>query len=125
MVPNKCIATILLFFLVYRPRSRRRVHFDSYVLLLQSLRDRDADAVRSHVLEVRCPAALRTDEVVAEFMGCVAEGRADIAAELLHRGCHANSVDPAHGITPLHLAAAFNSLPLVKVTKSISFKVRA
>ncbi len=102
----------------FRPRSRRRVRFDSYVLLLQALRDRDAAAVSAHVGEVRCPEALRTDEVVAEFVGCVAEGRADVAGELLRKGCSANAVDPSHGITPLHIAAAFNSLPLVKVRRT-------
>ncbi len=93
------------------------MRFDSYVLLLQSLRDRDPPhVVRAHLREVRRPEALRTDEVLREFVACVSEGRADLAAELLGAGCDPNAaVAEPGGVTTLHLAAAFNSLPLVKV----------
>ena len=91
------------------------------------MRDReDAGTVRAHLRGVRCPDALRTREVAAEFAACVAEGRADVCAELLAAGCDAgggsDGVDGGvadDGITPLHVAAAFNSLPLVKVRKAL------
>ena len=93
---------------------KRRVRFDSYVLFLQGLRERDLELVQTHVRDV-CDAALATDEVVAEFLAAVIEGRESIVRELLAFGFSANTAADPTGMTPLHLAAAFNHLPLVRI----------
>ena len=93
---------------------KRRVRFDSYVLFLQGLRERDLELVQTHVRDV-CDAALATDEVVAEFLASVIEGREAIVRELLAFGFSANTAADPTGMTPLHLAAAFNHLPLVRI----------
>jgi hypothetical protein len=93
---------------------KKRVRFDSYVLFLQGLRERDLELVQIHVRDV-CDAALATDEVVAEFLAAVIEGREAIVRELLAFGFSANTVADPTGMTSLHLAAAFNHLPLVRI----------
>ena len=99
------------------PAGKRRVKFDSYVLLLQGIRERNLELVQTHVKEV-CREALATDEVMLEFMRAVIEGGSNPATELLVRellaaGVDPNFTDPA-GLTPPHLAAAFNALPVIK-----------
>ena len=91
---------------------KKRVHFDSYVLLLQGLRERNPELVQRHVGEV-CKEALATEEVTTELMKLVIHGEESLVTSLLSRGCDPNHVDAA-GLTPLHLAAAFGSLPLIK-----------
>jgi len=93
---------------------KRRVRFDSYVLFLQGLRERDLELVQTHIRDV-CDAALATDEVVAEFLASVIEGREAIVRECLAFGFSANTAADPTGMTPLHLAAAFNHLPLVRI----------
>merc|ERR1712020_434703 len=93
---------------------KKRVRFDSYVLFLQGLRERDLELVQTHIRDV-CDAALATDEVVAEFLATVIEGRESIVRELLAFGFSANTAADPTGMTPLHLAAAFNHLPLVRI----------
>ena len=102
---------------------RRRVQFDSYVLLLQGLKERSLELVRANVREV-CREAMATDEVALEFMRCVADGEEPILAEMLDNGFDANFTDPA-GLTPLHLAAAFNLLPVIKMLISRGAAVHA
>ncbi len=101
-----------------RRQRKRRVRFDSYVLLLQGLRERCLDTVCRHVSEV-CSAALATDEVVTGFLCAVAEGRHDMVQVLLDAGVDANAGSGATGgsagLTPLHVAAAVNSLPTVEL----------
>jgi len=91
---------------------RRRVQFDSYVMLLQGLKERNLELVQANVREV-CREAMATDEVALELMRCVADGEEHILREMLDHGFDANFADPA-GLTPLHLAAAFNLLPVIK-----------
>ena len=93
---------------------KRRVRFDSYVLFLQGLRERNLELVQTHIRDV-CDAALTTDEVVAEFLASVIEGREAIVRECLAFGFSANTAADPTGMTPLHLAAAFNHLPLVRI----------
>ena len=84
------------------------------MLFLQGLRERNLELVQTHVRDV-CDAALATDEVVAEFLAAVIEGRESIVRELLAFGFSANTAADPTGMTPLHLAAAFNHLPLVRI----------
>lgn len=95
--------------------NKKRVQFDSYVLFLQGLRERDLEMVQAHVREV-CDAALSTDEVVAELMSAVIEGHEGLVRELLVHGADANANNSE--MTPLHLAAAFNNLSLVRLLLS-------
>ncbi len=96
-----------------RRRGRRRVQFDSYVLLLQGLKERNLELVQANVREV-CREAMSTDEVTLEVMRCVVDSEEAILREVLAHGFDANFADPA-GLTPLHLAAAFNLLPVIKL----------
>ena len=81
-----------------------------------------------HIKEV-CDAALATDEVVAELMSSVIEGCEPIVRELLANGFDANlggNAGATHSeMTPLHLAAAFNNLPLVRMLLSYGAAVFA
>jgi hypothetical protein len=97
-------------------RAKKRVRFDSYVMLLQGLRERNLDLVRVHVREV-CDEALATEEVINEFLTAVIEGNEPLIREMLANGFNVNAADPA-GMTPLHLAATFNYLPLVRLLLS-------
>jgi hypothetical protein len=104
-------------------RGKRRVHFDSYVLLLQGLKERNLELVQANVKEV-CREAMTTDEVTMEAMRCVVDGEEGILRELLSHGFDANFTDPA-GLTPLHLAAAFNLLPVIKLLLSHGAAINA
>ena len=96
------------------PKSKRKqVKFDSYVMLLQGLRDRDLEVVRGHLEQVS-DAALLTEEVSSAFLTSIVENREDIVSALLHRGFDANASADSAGLTGLHLAAAFNYLPIVR-----------
>ena len=97
-------------------REKKSVRFDSYVMLLQGLRERSLDLVRVHVREV-CDEALATEEVINEFLTAVIEGNEPLIREMLANGFNVNAADPA-GMTPLHLAATFNYLPLVRLLLS-------
>ena len=81
-----------------------------------------------HIKEV-CDAALATDEVVAELMSSVIEGCEPIVREHLANGFDANlggNAGATHSeMTPLHLAAAFNNLPLVRMLLSYGAAVFA
>ena len=102
---------------------RRRVQFDSYVMLLQGLKERNLELVQANVKEV-CREAMSTDEVALELMRCVADGEEPILREMLDNGFDANFADPA-GLTPLHLAAAFNLLSVIKMLISRGAAVHA
>ena len=97
-------------------KEKKSVRFDSYVMLLQGLRERNLDLVRIHVREV-CDEALATEEVINEFLTAVIEGNEALIREMLANGFNVNASDPA-GMTPLHLAATFNYLPLVRLLLS-------
>lgn len=100
------------------PKSKRKqVKFDSYVMLLQGLRDRDLEVVRVHLEQVS-DAALLTEEVSSAFLTSIVENREDIVSALLHRGFDANASADSAGLTGLHLAAAFNYLPIVRLLLS-------
>ena len=102
---------------------RRRVQFDSYVMLLQGLKERNLELVQANVREV-CREAMSTDEVALELMRCVADGEEPILREMLDNGFDANFADPA-GLTPLLLAAAFNLLSVIKMLISRGAAVHA
>jgi hypothetical protein len=97
-------------------KPKKSVRFDSYVMLLQGLRERNLDLVRAH-LRLVCDEALATEEVVNEFLTAVIEGNEPLLREMLASGFNVNSADPA-GMTPLHLAATFNYLPIVRLLLS-------
>jgi hypothetical protein len=65
-------------------KEKKSVRFDSYVMLLQGLRDRNLDLVRVHLREV-CDEALATEEVVNEFLTIVIEGNEPLITEMLTR----------------------------------------
>lgn len=100
-----------------RRKPRKQVKFDSYVMLLQALRDRDAEAAGVHLDNVS-DAALTTEEVGAAFLTAVVEGREQLVQTLLQRGFDANASADSAGLTGLHLAAAFNYLPIVRLLLS-------
>jgi len=97
--------------------AKRRVRFDSYVMLLQGLRERNAEMVRRHALEVR-PEAMATDEVVSALASAVLDGHDETVGEALRAGADANATVDNTGLTYLHLAASANNLPLVKLLLS-------
>ena len=93
---------------------RKQVKFDSYVMLLQGLRDRDLETIVTHLEQVS-DEAMFTQEVSSAFLTAVLENREDIVSVLLSRGFDVNHTADNTGLTGLHLAAAFNFLPLVKI----------
>jgi len=93
---------------------RKQVKFDSYVMLLQGLRDRDLETIVSHLEQVS-DEAMNTNEVSSAFLTAILENREDIVSALLRRGFDVNGTADSAGLTGLHLAAAFNYLPLVKL----------
>ncbi len=93
---------------------KKQVKFDSYVMLLQGLRDRDVQVIREHLDQVS-DAAMLTEEVSSAFLTAVVEAREDIVSMLLNRGFDANASIDTAGLTGLHLAAAFNYLPIVRL----------
>jgi len=98
-------------------KKKKQVKFDSYVMLLQGLRDRDLDTIHTHLDKVS-DAALYTDEISAAFLTAIVENREDIVTALLRRGFDVNASADSTGLTGLHLAAAFNYLPLVRLLLS-------
>jgi len=97
-----------------RKSQRKSVKFDSYVMLLQGLRDRDLETIVSH-LEKVSDEAMNTHEVSSAFLTAILENREDIVSALLRRGFDVNATADSAGLTGLHLASAFNYLPLVKI----------
>ena len=93
---------------------RKQVKFDSYVMLLQGLRERDLETIVSH-LEKVSDEAMNTHEVSSAFLTAILENREDIVSALLRRGFDVNATADSAGLTGLHLASAFNYLPLVKI----------
>jgi len=100
----------------FSAKEKKSVRFDSYVMLLQGLRERNLDLIRTYVREV-CDEALATEEVINEFLTAVIEGNEPLIREMLENGFNVNASDPA-GMTPLHLAATFNYLQLVRLLLS-------
>jgi hypothetical protein len=96
---------------------KKQVKFDSYVMLLQGLRDREIDVIHEHLDQVS-DAAMTTEEISAAFLTAIVENREDIVASLLFRGFDANASADEAGLTGLHLAAAFNYLPIVRLLLS-------
>jgi len=92
----------------------KQVKFDSYVMLLQGLLERDLETIVSHLEQVS-DAAMFTDEVSTAFLTAIVENREDIVEALLQRGFDVNASSDAAGLTGLHLASAFNFLPLVRI----------
>jgi len=97
-----------------RKAQRKQVKFDSYVMLLQGLRDRDLETIVSHLEQVS-DEAMNTHEVSSAFLTAILENREDIVSALLRRGFDVNATADSAGLTGLHLASAFNYLPLVKI----------
>lgn len=83
-------------------------------MLLQGLRDRDLETIVSHLEQVS-DEAMNTNEVSSAFLTAILENRKDIVSALLRRGFDVNGTADSAGLTGLHLAAAFNYLPLVKL----------
>ena len=98
----------------HRKGPKKQVKFDSYVMLLQGLRDRDLETIVTHLEQVS-DEAMFTQEVSSAFLTAVLENREDIVSILLSRGFDVNHTADTAGLTGLHLASAFNFLPLVKV----------
>merc|ERR1711963_890537 len=94
--------------------TKKQVKFDSYVMLLQGLRDRDLETIHVHLDKVS-DEAMNTHEVSSAFLTVLLENREDIVSALLRRGFDVNATADSAGLTGLHLASAFNYLPLVKI----------
>lgn len=95
-------------------KPKRKVKFDSYVMLLQGLKENDLDLIISHLDQVS-DEAMMTQEISAAFLKAILENRQDIVTALLNRGFDVNATADSAGLTGLHLAAAFNYLPMVKI----------
>lgn len=96
---------------------KKSVKFDSYVMLLQGLREGDLETVVKHLEQVS-DEAMMTQEICSAFLTAILENRQDIVSALLNRGFDVNSTADSAGLTGLHLAAAFNYLPMVKMILS-------
>merc|ERR1712045_636703 len=96
-----------------RRKPRRKVQFDSYVLLIQALKDRDLKGILSTIFSVS-PEALCTEDVIYHFHTALLRQDLEVAELLVRAGAEVNTFDH-RGWSALHCAASLARLDMTKL----------
>jgi len=96
-----------------RRKPRRRVMFDSYVLLIQALKDRDLKGILATIFAVS-PEALCTEDVIYHFHTALLRQDLEVAELLVRAGAEVNTFDH-RGWSALHCAASLARLDMIKL----------
>jgi len=96
-----------------RRKPRRRVQFDSYVLLMQALKDRDVEGILSTIFNVSSEA-LCTEDVIYYFHTAILRQDYELTELLVRAGCEVNTFDH-RGWSALHCACSVARLDMIKL----------
>merc|ERR1719189_2226419 len=94
-------------------KPRRRVQFDSYVLLTQSLKDRDLKGIVSTIFNVSSEA-LCTEDVIYHFHTAILRQDYEVFELLVRGGVDVNTFDH-RGWSALHCASSLARLDMIKL----------
>jgi len=94
-------------------KPRRKVQFDSYVLLMQALKDRDIEGILSTIFNVS-PEALCTEDVIYYFHTAILRQDYELTDLLVRAGCEVNTFDH-RGWSALHCACYVARLDMIKL----------
>ena len=94
-------------------KPRRRVQFDSYVLLIQALKDRDLKGILATIFNVSAEA-LCTEDVIYHFHTAILRQDYEVTDLLVRAGCEVNTFDH-RGWSALHCACSVARLDLIKL----------
>jgi len=94
-------------------KPRRRVQFDSYVLLIQALKDRDVKGILATIFNVSAEA-LCTEDVIYHFHTAILRQDYEVTDLLVRAGCEVNTFDH-RGWSALHCACSVARLDLIKL----------
>jgi len=94
-------------------KPRRRVQFDSYVLLIQSLKDRDLKGILSTIFNVSSEA-LCTEDVIYHFHTAILRQDYEVFELLVRGGVCTNTFDH-RGWSALHCACSLARLDMIKL----------
>ena len=93
-------------------KPRRRVQFDSYVLLIQALKERDISGIVSTIFNVSTEA-LCTEDVIYYFHTAILRQDVELTELLVRAGCEVNTFDH-RGWSALHCACSVARLDVSK-----------
>jgi len=96
-----------------KPRTTRRVQFDSYVLLIQALKDRDLKGILTTIFNVSSEA-LCTEDVIYHFHTAILRQDYEVTELLVRGGCEVNTFDH-RGWSALHCACSLARLDMIKL----------
>jgi len=96
-----------------RRKPRRKVQFDSYVLLIQSLKERDMDGILATIFNVS-PEALCTEDVIYYFHTAILRQDYEMTELLVRAGAEVNTFDH-RGWSALHCACSVARLDMIKL----------
>lgn len=94
-------------------KPKRRVQFDSYVLLIQSLKERDLPGILSTIFNVSTEA-LCTEDIIYHFHTAILRQDYEVTELLVRGGCEVNTFDH-RGWSALHCACRVTRLDIVKL----------
>ena len=94
-------------------KPRRKVQFDSYVLLIQSLKDRDLKGIVSTIFNVSSEA-LCTEDVIYHFHTAILRQDYEVFELLVRGGVDVNTFDH-RGWSALHCASSLARLDMIKL----------
>jgi len=94
-------------------KPRRKVQFDSYVLLMQSLKERDIGGICSTIFNVSAEA-LCTEDVIYYFHTAILRQDYEMTELLVRAGCEVNTFDH-RGWSALHCACSVARLDMIKL----------
>ena len=94
-------------------RSRRKVQFDSYVLLMQALKERDMPGICSTIFNVSAEA-LCTEDIIFYFHTAILRQDFEMVELLVRAGCEVNTFDH-RGWSALHCACSVARLDMIKL----------
>merc|ERR550534_793886 len=94
-------------------KPRRKVQFDSYVLLIQSLKDRDLKGILSTIFNVSSEA-LCTEDVIYHFHTAILRQDFEVFELMVRGGVEVNTFDH-RGWSALHCACSLARLDMIKL----------